>query len=143
MEEARKGLKATQSQNGEEKSGNKELIKRSCKVQACLGEILAPCCTSKCIHMHVVKEKAFSLLLGHVLLPVDVGSGGWNGLLIPCSLTGLGAFLTLAAAAGSVQNLLGMVIPKLLEARTAGTPEDLRVFPTSLPPFRSLRDIAP
>ncbi|NWH32648.1 TRAM2 protein, partial [Chloropsis hardwickii] len=40
-------------------------------VQACLGEMLAgfPCCTCKCIYMDVVQEKAFSLLLGHVLLP--------------------------------------------------------------------------
>lgn len=90
--------------------------------------------------MDVVKEKAFSLLLGRVLLPVDVGSRGWNGLLMPCSLTSLGAFVTLAAAVGSVQNLLGMVIPKLLEARAAGTPEDLRGFLTSLPPFRSYLD---
>lgn len=67
--------------------------------------------------MDVVKKKAFSLLFGHVLLPVDVGGRGWNGLLVPCSLSSLGAFLILAAAVGAVQNLPGMVILKLFEAQ--------------------------
>lgn len=68
-------------------------------MQVYLGELLTGFpCTCKCIYMDVVKEKAFSLLLGHILLLVDVGSRGWDGFFVPCSLSSLGAILTPAAA---------------------------------------------